>query len=264
MRRRLGALTITLGLAAGALGVAAHGSAAQGQAHMVGGFTQLFVSPAGEPYRGKPGDAYPVALWFKQADLNHDGVITRDEFRADHKGFFEALDYDDAGYLDGPKIAFYESKVLPDLFAGERVGMLTPNGPRKPGIELAVDVPGRDGAQLIRVQQGSLAGMIGGPTNQDSQTVEGAKGPIPGLGARRPVKKELVGAAAYGLLQEAEPIRAADTNLDGLVSKAEFMAAADRRFALLDKRHDGKLTLDELPQTSVQIELAQQERRGKR
>jgi hypothetical protein len=264
MRRQLGALTITLGLAAVAAGVVAHGGAARGQAHMVGGFTQLFVSPAGEPYRGKPGDPYPAALWFKQADLNHDGVITRDEFRADHKGFFEALDYDDAGYLDGPKIAFYESKVLPDLFGTAVTGMLTPGASRKPGVELAVDVPGRDGAQLIRVQQGSLAGVIGGPTNQNAETIEGAKGPVPGLNARRPVKKELVGAAAYGLLQEVEPIRAADTNLDGLVSKAEFMAAADRRFALLDKRHDGKLTLDELPQTSVQIELAQQERRAKK
>lgn len=264
MRRQLGALTITLGLAAVAAGLATHRSAAQGQAHMVGGFTQLFVSPAGEPYRGKPGDPYPVALWFKQADLNHDGVITRDEFRADHKGFFEALDYDDAGYLDGPKIAFYETKVLPDLFAGDRVSRLTPKGRRMAGVALAADVPGRDGAELIRVQAGSIAGILGGPTNQDAETVQGAKGPMAGLNAQRKPRKELIGAAAYGLLQEVEPIRAADTNLDGLVSKAEFMAAADRRFNLLDKRHDGKLTLDELPQTVSQIELAQQERRGKK
>ena len=63
------------------------------------------------------------------------------------------------------------------------------------------------------------------------------------------------GAAPYTLLIEAEPLTAADTNLDGRVSKAEFMAAADRRFAILDKRHDGKLTLDELPKTPSQIEL---------
>ncbi|HEX3366807.1 hypothetical protein [Phenylobacterium sp.] len=263
MRRQLGALTVTLGLAAALVGVGAHRSAAQGQAHMVAGFTQLFVSPAGEPYRGKPGDPYPVALWFKQADLNHDGVITRDEFRADHKGFFEALDYDDAGYLDGPKIAFYESKVLPDLFVTSISRQQRRPGAGTPGIELANDVPGRDGAEFIRVQ-GSLAGALGGPTNQDAQQIEGARGPLPGLNAQRKARKELLGAAAYGLLQEAEPVRAADTNLDGLVSKAEFMAAADRRFNLLDKRHDGKLTLDELPQTVSQIELAQQERRGKK
>jgi hypothetical protein len=261
MRRRLGALTITLGLAAMAGGMAAQRSAAQGQAHMVGGFTQLFVSPAGEPYRGKAGDPYPVALWFKQADLDHDGVITREEFRADHKGFFEALDYDDAGVLDGPKIAFYETKVLPDLFGMGRVSQQARPGARMAGVELADDVLGRDGARLIRVQAGSIAGMLGGPANQNGQAVQGAQGPMSGLNAQRKAPRELIGAAAYGLLAEAEPIRAADTNLDGLVTKAEFLAAADRRFNLLDKRHDGKLTLDELPQTATQIELAKQERR---
>jgi hypothetical protein len=263
MRRQLGALTITLGLAVLTLGVAADRSAAQGPAHVAGGFTQLFVSPCGEPYRGKPGDPYPVALWFKQADLNHDGVITRDEFRADHKGFFEALDYDDAGVLDGPKIAFYESKVLPDLFITTIGQQLRRPGGRAPGIELADDVPGRDGAQLIRVQQGAIANSIGAPSNQDSEQSVGAHGPLPGLGAKRPTPRELLGAAAYNLLAEAEPVRAADTNLDGRITKAEFLAAADRRFALLDKRHDGKLTLDELPQTVSQIELAKQERHSR-
>jgi EF hand/EF-hand domain pair len=263
MRRQLGALTITLGLATLAFGAAADRSVAQGQTGGGRPFTQLFVSPAGEPYRGKSGDPYPVALWFKQADLNHDGVITRDEFRADHKGFFEALDYDDAGFLDGPKIAFYESKVLPDLFAKAMSQAAPRSGAGRPGVALAVDVPGQDGAQLIRVQSSGIAGALGGPTNQNDTDTLGAHGPMSGLGAHRKAPKELLGAAAYGLLQEAEPIRAADTNLDGLVSKAEFLAAADRRFALLDKRQDGKLTLDELPQTAVQIELAKQERHGR-
>ncbi|HZZ32399.1 MAG TPA: hypothetical protein VFE10_10435 [Phenylobacterium sp.] len=262
MPRRLGALTITLGLAALAGGVTAERSAAQGPAHLAGGFTQLFISPCGEPYRGKPGEPYPVALWFKQADLNHDGVITREEFRADHKGFFEALDYDDAGVLDGPKIAFYEKKVLPDVFGNDRISRLEPPaGALKAGVVLAGDVPGRDGAELIRVQAGSLAGQLGGPTNQDAETVQGAKGPLAGLNAQRKAPRELIGAASYGLLAEVEPIRAADTNLDGLVTKEEFLAAADRRFNLLDKRHDGRLTLDELPQTATQIELAKQGRR---
>lgn len=261
MRRELGALTVTLGLAALAFGVTAHRSVAQGQAHMVGGFNQLFVSPCGEPYRGKPGDPYPVALWFKQADLNHDGVITREEFRADHKGFFEALDYDDAGYLDGPKLAFYESKVLPDLFGVNRLSYLTMPAPRMTGVELAYDVPGQDGVRLIRVQEGTMASALGSPGNQNADAIQGAQGPMAGLNAQRKAPRELIGAAAYNLLAEAEPVRAADTNLDGLVSKEEFLAAADRRFALLDKRHDGKLTLDELPQTATQIELAKQERR---
>jgi hypothetical protein len=58
------------------------------------------------------------------------------------------------------------------------------------------------------------------------------------------------------LLAEAEPVRAADTNLDGRVSKAEFLAAADRRFKILDKLKDGKLTLEELPMTVSQAAQA--------
>src|ERR1700749_344282 len=97
------ALTITLA-AAGLIACAAvDQTLAQPRPNtpQAAGFTQLFISPAGEPYRGRPGEPYPVALWFKQADANHDGVITQEELRADHAGFFSALDYDDAGYLDG-------------------------------------------------------------------------------------------------------------------------------------------------------------------
>ena len=57
------------------------------------GYTQLFISPCGEPYRGKPGDPYPVALWFRQADLDHDGEISKAEFRADHQGFFRGAGF---------------------------------------------------------------------------------------------------------------------------------------------------------------------------
>ena len=69
-----------------------------------------------------------------------------------------------------------------------------------------------------------------------------------------------MGAAAYGLLAEPEPVRAADTNLDGRVTKAEFLAAADRRFKRLDKRGDGKLTLDELPMTAWQAAMGKRGR----
>jgi hypothetical protein len=240
MRRRLGVLALALGLA----GVATQPITAQPRrgSPEAAGFTQLFISPCGEPYRGRPGDPYPVALWFKTADLNHDGVIDRSEFRADHEGFFQALDNDDAGYLDGGKISFYEQQVVPDLFAVDKLGLLAPT-------------PWRGGAQLILAQAqgpGNLQGPAEGTHPNDSGNGL-SRGPPASLGATRRERPVLMGAAAYGLLAEPEPVTAADTNLDGRVTKAEFMAAADRRFALLDKRHDGKLTLDELPMTAWQV-----------
>jgi hypothetical protein len=55
-------------------------------------------------------------------------------------------------------------------------------------------------------------------------------------------------------------VTAADANFDGRITKAEFLAAADRRFKRLDKRGDGKLTLDELPKTVAQAEAEQHKR----
>lgn len=215
---------------------------------LAAGFTQLFISPCGEPFRGKPGDPYPVALWFKNADTNHDGVLTLEEFRADHAGFFYALDNDDAGYLDGGKIAFYERRLLADVYM----------------TNLSLNEVRGDSALLIRAQVLAPNPIEGSHPGQDRGYREPghSQGPAPGLGAeRRRSQRDMVGAAAFGLLGENEPVTAADTNLDGRITRAEFLAAADRRFKLLDKRRDGKLTLDELPMTPSQIELAKADRR---
>jgi len=200
----------SLVLTVGAL-LLAGGAAAQSlPSPKAAGYTQLFMSPCGEPYRAKAGEPYPVDMWFKQTDANHDGVIDKAEFRADHAGFFDALDQDANGVIDGPEVSFYESRVAPDVFHPEMFGMAI--GP-------------------ILVQNGPQGGI-----NE----------------ARRPQPREYLGAAAYGLLAEIEPVRAADADLNGRVSKQEFLAAADRRFARLDKNGDGNLEFGELPKTAVQ------------
>ena len=53
-------------------------------------------------------------------------------------------------------------------------------------------------------------------------------------------------AGRMGLLQIPEPVASADTNLDRGVSAAEFRAAAEQRFQLLDFNHTGRLTLGDL------------------
>jgi hypothetical protein len=246
MRRRSLVLTVALGLAFGLSGAAVQpGQAQTGGARgpAAAGFTQLFISPCGEPYRGRPGEPYPVVLWFKQADLNHDGVIDRAEFRADHAGFFDALDADGDGVLEGPELAFYEQRVVPDILGPDVIALAAPD---RMGAKLFL-------AQITQTPEG---GHPGDSSAHGYQVPGGAKGPPEDLGSHRRAPKELIGAAAYGLLAEPEPVRAADTDLDGRVTKAEFLAAADRRFKLLDKRKDGKLTLDELPLTASQVQLA--------
>jgi hypothetical protein len=56
----------------------------------------------------------------------------------------------------------------------------------------------------------------------------------------------LQGAARYALLNIPQPVAAADSNFDRLVTLEEFRAAAANRFVLLDKNGDGSLELAEL------------------
>ena len=56
------------------------------------------------------------------------------------------------------------------------------------------------------------------------------------------------------MINAPEPVAAADTQFDGRITKAEFAAAADRRFVLLDKNSTGYLTLASLPRTPLQME----------
>jgi hypothetical protein len=54
------------------------------------------------------------------------------------------------------------------------------------------------------------------------------------------------GAARFSLLNEPQPVRGADFDLNQKVSAEEWAKAAGRRFGLLDTAGDGKLTVAEL------------------
>ena len=65
----------------------------------------LFISLAGQPFRGEPGEPYPIARWFAQVDRNGDRRIDRAEVRADAATFFHTLDRNQDGVLDSFEVA---------------------------------------------------------------------------------------------------------------------------------------------------------------
>jgi hypothetical protein len=93
-----------------AFGLAAAVAAAPNQA-----LPTLFLSPAGEPFHADAGKPYPVSVWFAQADADHDGKLTRDEFRADFARFFRVLDENHDGVIDGVELQRYEQQIAPEV-----------------------------------------------------------------------------------------------------------------------------------------------------
>ena len=176
----------------------------------------LFISPSGEPFRGPDG----LQRWFDGADTDHDGALSPAEFRADAMRVFKMLDTNGDGVLDGREIQAYETEIapeitglgLPDEAAGPRPD---PGQPRQGGGRRGGGGEGRGGG---------FGGFGGGPRG----------------GGRE-------GAARYSLLNEPEPVLGADLDIDFKVSAAEWRKTADKRFALLDTKAQGRLTLADLP-----------------
>lgn len=77
--------------------------------------TQLFISPAGQPFRAPADQPYPVAAWFAQADRDRDGRLTRDEFRADAEVWFKGLDANADGQIDMPEATRWEEVLVPEI-----------------------------------------------------------------------------------------------------------------------------------------------------
>jgi len=81
------------------------------------GTYNLFIAPMGEPFRAPVGKPYPSDQWFAKADANHDGAVTRDEFRADAVRFFKVLDVDGDGKIRDDEIVRYEKQMAPEIVA---------------------------------------------------------------------------------------------------------------------------------------------------
>jgi hypothetical protein len=183
---------------------------------------RLFISPSGEAFRGEDG----LGHWFAQVDTDHDGAITLAEFRADALRAFRALDTNGDGVIDGFELQHYEHDVVPEIAvlnfdAGPTAGR--PEARRGGG-------GGRGGRGRGGMGRGGVSEGQGAAEAQDTRA------PAAGL----------EGAARYGLINEPEPIAAADADLDGKVTLAEWLAITDRRFAKLDRQKTGRLTREGL------------------
>jgi hypothetical protein len=128
---------------AGALAACASASAAQGQPAEIQELyrreepgpprprEQLFVSPAGQPFRAPPGAPYPVAAWFAQADADHDGRLTRAEFRADADAWFKVVDQDANGLVGMIEAQRWEEELVPEISRDPMGSAIGRRGPPK-------------------------------------------------------------------------------------------------------------------------------------
>ena len=184
-----------------------------------------FISPMGEPFRARTATDNTLADWFDKADRNHDGVLTQEEMIADAERFFATLDTNHDGQIDPDELAQYEYDIAPDV----QVMSKTRRPPGQPApVVKEHDPDDLDADAGDRPRKGRH--------RKDSDDDDSALG----------IGGALQGAARYSLLNIPEPVVAADTDFNRVITLEEFRAAAVERFQLLDTAHQGRLTLPQL------------------
>ena len=215
-------MRISILAGAAALFLSAHGSA-QERGSLGGpppGPGRLFVSPSGEVFRSGDGPR-PLQTWFAQADADRDGAITYGEFRADFARAFAGFDTDGDGEIEPTEVARYETEILPEM---GRFGFRPGGG--------AGFAPAMRQGRLDRGRRGGRAGMR-----------------RRGGGGHWAM---MAGAARFGLLPITHPLMDADVDFNRGVTRAEFDAAAGRRFNQLNVSGSGRLTLADLAAARAQ------------
>jgi hypothetical protein len=201
---------------------------------------RLFISPAGEPFRPRSDGVEPMRAWFDQADANHDGAVTQAEFEADHMRFFKLLDVNGDGFIDSIEVQRYEHDVAPEILS--RIDRGDAGGPPA----RASGSGGRQGGGAGGGGGGRGGGRRGGGGGRGGGAPSGGGGRPSNGGGGSGGGDPTSGAAAFNLLNEPEPVMAADSDLDFRISVKEWTVAAAERFAKLDANHDGKIGFTEL------------------
>jgi Ca2+-binding EF-hand superfamily protein len=168
----------------------------------------------GEPIRSRTPNEDTLARWFNRTDLNHDGFLTSNELVADAERYFDVLDTNHDGQIDPDELVHYEWTVAPEIQVNSRMRRARAPGEAPPKAD---------------------ADDSGGGPRRDRERRE-----------RDRMDNGPQGAARYALLNLPEPVAAADADFNRAISLAEFKQAALDRFQLLDKKHEGRVTLQEL------------------
>lgn len=159
-----------------------------------------------------------MADWFRKADTDADGRLTRAEFIADGERYFQLQDSSRNGQLEASEIDAWEAAIL------------APITPR----------PGQRNAQQLPEGKPTEARPIQMPPNAAPRS------------NRRPDPERPRGAGLYGIINIRHPLKAADQDMNARVTADEWQRILASRFALLDKAGLGYLTLDALPPTPWQ------------
>lgn len=147
-------------------------------------------------------------------DADSDGIVTREEFSAPMANAFDRMDADHDGRLTTDELAAGHDEGGPgDLGAH----VMTLRGPGGPGGNAEVFMFRRDG--------GPEGGSDGGFSHS-------------GPGERRVEVRRFGGPGGHGSM---------DTNNDGKVTEAEFLAPMRDAFQSMDADHDGSLDDSEEP-----------------
>ena len=186
-----------------------------------------------KPLRAPPGDPYPISAWFTAADTNHDWKIDAADSRVDFQAFFNELDVDHDGRISSDEITRYEREVAPEVQVGSA------------GLGAALTGGGRGGGMAGGHRHGSGGMSIGGMGGAGSFGGRGddrrgsAGGDSSSVSMVRRSEDIPPGAGRFGLINSPEPVAAMDTDMSGLVTRAEAQSAADRRFNMPDRDNQG-------------------------
>jgi Ca2+-binding EF-hand superfamily protein len=187
-----------------------------------------FISPMGEPIRARVANEDTLARWFYQVDRNRDAYLTPDELVADATRYFDVLDTNHDGQIDPDELVHYEWTVAPEIQVNSRLRRA-----RAPG-----EKPVETEAKPNDTEAGSPWGHSRGDGDGERKAKRDARQGSFDEGPQ--------GAGRYALLNMPEPVAAADADFNRSITLAEFRQAAIDRFQLLDKKHEGRLSLAEL------------------